>query len=95
MTTNYLPFLILWGLMAASVLVLIVWRKTVQRGEDDSLHVLEPASVAAHQSEVAHKLEQIDKWGKMLTVLTVLFGAAIAGFYLYQMWVATSTTIQG
>lgn len=94
MTTNYIPFLVLWGLMALSVLVLIIWRRQVAQGEDDSLHVLN-AEAVPHQMAVAHKLETIDKWGKTLTILTVVAGIAIAGVYFYQMWVSTSTTIQG
>jgi hypothetical protein len=94
MNTNYLPFLILWGLMAISVGALIVWRKAVASGEDDSLHVLNAENVVPQQVAVAHKLDVIDKWGKMLTILTVLYGLAIAGVYFYQMWVTTSTTIQ-
>jgi hypothetical protein len=95
MTTNYVPFLVLWGLMALSVLVLIIWRRQVAQGEDDSLHVLHADSAVPHQIAMAHKLEVIDKWGKTLTVLTVAAGIAIAGVYFYQMWVSTSTTIQG
>ena len=44
---------------------------------------------------VAQKLEVIDKWGKIVTALTVAFGVLIAGLYLYQTWVQTSTTIPG
>lgn len=95
MNTNYVPFLVLWGLMAISVAALIVWRKSVARGEDDSLHLQHADNVVPQQVAIAHKLDVIDKWGKMLTVLTVLYGIAIAGVYFYQMWVATSTTIQG
>lgn len=96
MLSNYLPYLVLWGLLAASVVALIIWRKAVASEEDDSLHVLdgEVASVS-HQTALAQKLEQIDRWGKLLTIVTVVFGLVIAGLYLYQMWVATSTTIQG
>jgi hypothetical protein len=80
--------------MALSVLVLIVYRRQVAREEDDSLHVMDAAAVP-HQEAVAHKLEAIDKWGKTLTILTVAAGIAIAAVYFYQLWVTTSTTIQG
>jgi len=94
MNSNYVPFLVLWGLMALSVLALIVWRRQVAQDEDDSLHVMEGDSAVARQLAVAHKLETIDKWGKTLTILTVVVGLAIAGVYFYNMWVTTSTTIQ-
>ena len=35
------------------------------------------------QTTVAQKLDVIDKWGKILTVITVLFGLLIAAAYVY------------
>jgi hypothetical protein len=94
MNIDFRLLIILWGVLAASVLVLLVWRKTVARNEDDQLHVLNTA-VVANQAELAHKLEVIDKWGKIVTAVTFAFGALIAGLFLYQTWVQTSTTIPG
>jgi hypothetical protein len=94
MNIDFRLLIILWGVLAASVLVMIVWRKAVARGEDDTLHVLDMAAVP-HQAELAHKLEVIDKWGKIVTAVTFAFGALIAGLFLYQTWVQTSTTIPG
>jgi len=88
----YTPFLVLWGVLAASVLVLIVWRKMVARNEDDMLHVLNTQGVP-QQAVVAHKLEVIDRWGKSLTIVTVAFGVFIAAAFAYQTWVQTTTTI--
>ena len=92
---NYIPYVVLWGLMALAVFALIVWRKSVSSGEDDSLHMLDAETVVPHQVALAHKLDAIDKWGKLLTLLTVAYGLILGGVYLYQMWVSTSTTIQG
>jgi hypothetical protein len=80
--------------MAFSVLILIVWRKSVSRNEDDNLHVLHTEGVP-QQALVAHKLEVIDKWGKIVTAVTVAFGVLIAAIFVYQTWVQASTTIQG
>ena len=95
MTTNFVPLLAFWGLMALSVLALIIYRRQVAQGEDDSLHLQHADTAVPQQVAMAHKLETIDKWGKMLTILTVVVGIAIAGVYFYQLWVSTSTTIQG
>ena len=92
MNMTYTPFLVLWGVLAASVLVLIVWRKMVSRNEDDMLHVLNSQGVP-RQALMAHKLEVIDRWGKSLTIATVAFGALIAAAFAYQTWVETTTTI--
>jgi hypothetical protein len=88
------PLIVLWGLLAASVLVLIVWRKAVARNEDDQLHVLHTDAVP-QQAQVAQKLEQIDKWGKIVTAVTVAFGLLIAGIFVYQTWMLASTKVLG
>jgi hypothetical protein len=44
---------------------------------------------------VAHKLEQIDKWCKIVTAVTIAYGVLIAGLFIYQTWVQTSTTVPG
>jgi hypothetical protein len=83
-----------WALLAASVIVLIVMRKSVARHEDDQVHLLHTEAVPA-QAAVAHKLEQIDKWGKIVTAVTVAYGVLIAGLFIYQTWVQSSTTVPG
>jgi hypothetical protein len=91
---NYVPLLIVWWLLAASVIVLIVWRGMVASGEDDSLHVADgEQGMIRQQTAIAEKLETIDKWGKTLTAVTVLLGLTIAGIYFYHLWVTTSTTM--
>jgi hypothetical protein len=94
MNINFIPLIVVWGAMALSVLALIVWRKSVASEEDDQVHLLNTAAVP-HQAEVAHKLDVIDKWGKIVTAVTVAFGVALAALFLYQSWIQTSTTIPG
>ena len=94
MNFNLTPLIVLWGVLAFSVLILIVWRKSVARNEDDHLHVLHTEGVP-QQALVAQKLEQIDKWGKIVTAVTVAFGVLIAAIFVYQTWVQTSTTVPG
>ena len=94
MNLDFRLLLGLWALLAATVLALIVWRKTVARNEDDQVHLLHTEAVP-HQAAVAHKLEQIDKWGKIVTAVTVAFGVLIAALYFYQVWIQQSTTIPG
>jgi hypothetical protein len=45
------------------------------------------------QVAIANKLDQIDKWGKILTVIAVVFGLLVGAAYVYQVWVQ-STQIQ-
>jgi hypothetical protein len=36
---------------------------------------------------VFKKANTIERWGKLLTVVVFVYGAAIAGIYLYHVWV--------
>lgn len=87
MPTNFVPFVVLWSVMAAVVLALVVWRKIVSSKEDDNIHVLDSGAVAKQQTQIASKLDLIDKWGKILTVVTLVFGVVLAAFFIYQGWI--------
>ena len=89
MHMNFIPFLGLWIVMAIVVIVMIARRKSVAHQEDESLHVAD-AGASAHQAEVAHKLDVIDKWGKILTAVTIVYGLLLGALYLYQSWVEMS-----
>jgi hypothetical protein len=91
MQFNLIPYLAVWCVVALAVIVLLVTRKMVASKEDDQLHVLDgvPAT-ATQQVTVAHRLDVIDKWGKILTVVAVVFGLAIAAVY-----VCTAFTTRG
>jgi len=88
-----IPFVVLWILMALAVLALFIWRKSVSSKEDDNLHVSDPAAdqKAAEQAAVAQKLNLIDKWGKIVTVVTVVYGVILGGIYVWQSWVSNSS----
>jgi cyanate permease len=86
---NFVPYLVSWALLAVTVLALFIWRKAVAIGEDDNLHVTGGASVEknAAQSAVAQRLELIDRWGKIATVVTVIYGLILGGIYMWMGWV--------
>lgn len=81
MNINLIPYVAVWAVVALSVIALLVMRKMVASKEDDQLHVLHGAS--AQQVSVASKLEVIDRWGKILTVVAVVLGLGIATIYVY------------
>ncbi len=90
---NFRPWFVVWVIMFAVVLVLAAWRKTVTRNEDDSLHVSDASTAAVpRQVELTQKLAKIDKLGKGATIVAAVYGVALLGIYLYQVW--TSTAIQ-
>jgi hypothetical protein len=93
MNINLGPFLYLWALLAVLVLAMIAWRQALARKEDDTLHVsvAENAPVS-QQVTLAAKLEKIDKWGKMLTIIALGYGLLLGAVYLYQFWMSSAVT---
>lgn len=89
MNINILPYAMLWGVLAIAVLCLIFYRRSVASHEDDSIHL--EGSVSMQQATVAHKLAVIDAWGKTLTTIAAVYGLAVAGLYLYQVWNSVPT----
>jgi cell division protein FtsI/penicillin-binding protein 2 len=88
------PFLAAWIALACAVAILAIYRKTISSHEDDSLHVSAVDDVnVSHQAEVAHRLEIVDRWGKLLTIIVAVYGVALAAAYTYQMWVEGSRTL--
>ena len=78
---------VIWLAMASAVLGLALYRKLVSRDEADILHVRDAeAGMIKEQSALAIRLDQVDKWGKSLTVVAIVFGMALAVAFLYQQW---------
>jgi hypothetical protein len=91
MNLNLLPYALVWGVLAAVVIALIVYRKMVASHEDDTLHVLDgEAKVIPEQMAIAQRLERIDRWGKLMTVIAIVYGLAVGAAYVYQNWVEAS-----
>ena len=78
-------FVALWILVTAIVIVLFIWRKIVAGKEDDTLHL--STGSLTQQVSMAQKLEQIDKWGKIMTVIAVLLGLLVAAAFVYGQFV--------
>ena len=89
MYLNFTPWMILGAALAMAVLVTAGYRKIVSVGEDETLHLGNPLE-SAHQVVISHKLEHIDKGGKLLTVVAAIYGLLLAIAYSYQTWVHTS-----
>jgi len=85
---NITPFAILWALLAVVVLGLIAYRRIVSNKEDESIHLAEGQAVNNQQMLIAHKLEVIDKWGKLLTVIAVAYGIVLFAIYTWQTWLS-------
>lgn len=81
---------VVWLAITSAVIGLAVYRKLIARHEDDTIHIGEGANRRiAEQSFVAGRLEAVDKWGKGLTVISAVFGAALFAIYIYGVWMSS------
>ena len=78
---------IVWSALALFVISLAVVRRFTARNEDDLVHLSGGADAAiSKQVVVADKLDKIDYWGKLLTVVVAVSGLALFAITLYITW---------
>ena len=84
---NLTPAVVIWVVLAIATLGLALYRKLVSASEQDLVH-LGPGEERhiPEQVALAVKLKAVDRWGKTLTVITVMAGLAMAAVYLYQAY---------
>lgn len=91
---NWILHISVWSVLALIVVILLFMRKSVSGGEDDTLHIQDAeAGLVNQQVAIARKLEKIDRWGKLVTLLLVIYGIFMAGMYVYLGWIESSTTV--
>ncbi|MCW5977709.1 MAG: hypothetical protein KIT09_06510 [Bryobacteraceae bacterium] len=84
---NLLPHLIILAVITLIVAFLALYRNRVTRGEDDTIHVLDgDQRYVADQAKLAQRVAVIDRWGKILTVIAVVYAVALAGLYMYSLF---------
>jgi len=81
------PFAVAWAFLVIAVILLAAYRRMTALHEDDYLHVSEgEAQAIPKQVALASKLEVLDRWGKILTIVSVATGVVLGLIYLYQLW---------
>lgn len=84
---NLMPYFIAWGVLAIIALALAVMRRQISAREDDSLHLAAgEAAMVTEQVEIAKKLEVIDKWGKLVTIVLTVSGIALGSVWAIRIW---------
>lgn len=92
MNSTFLMLVASWGLLGLTVLILAVYKSKLGRQEDDHIHFSDrEAALVTSQAQVAHRLEVVEKWGKTLTVILLLYGIALGAYYLYNLFQLQST----
>ena len=85
-------YIVSWGVLAMIVLFLAIYRKTLVSHEDVMIHLAAgQEDVPQHQVEMTNKLAVIDRWGKALTVLLVLYGLGICYVAVSTVWESQKT----
>jgi len=90
------PYVVVWAVLAVILVVLYIYRRHIALKDDETLHVLDAdAGMVAQQVAVAKKLEVVDRWGKILTIIAVLYSLALAGLYIYTVWQESTKVTMG
>lgn len=83
-------FAVAWAVLVVATVILAVYRRLIANNEDDLVHIGEgEEKFIPHQVEVAQKLNAIDRFGKILTAVSVVTGVTLGGAYMYQGWFAS------
>lgn len=91
---TWTPYVAVWTLLAVIVLVLAAYRKILSNHEDDSIHVSEGSKALISEQVVnSQKIEVIEKWGKLLTLVAVVTGLMMGAVYIYNIFQAGTTTV--
>ena len=84
------PYIVIWAALALMVLALAAWRQLIDFHEDDTIHLHEnEKGLVNNQIAMAHKIGSIDRVGKVLTVVTALYGLVLCGWVVYQQWITS------
>ena len=93
MNIDLMPFAVIGGLLILAVIVLIFYRRSIAQKEDDTIHVLEDAALVPEQVAIAAKLEKVDRMGKIVTIVAVVYVLVLAALFVYQQWARQSSTV--
>ena len=89
---NSLPFhFVFLSTLGVIVIALAIYRKLISANEDDMLHLGESdLGISQQQLSLARQLDSIDRWGKLLTAISLVYGIVIACVYLHTAWHETA-----
>jgi len=88
MTQTLIPYAAIWAALALLVIGLVFYRRTVASNEDDCLHIRDDETqLVTQQGVLAHKLDMIDRWGKILTGVVAVYGVVLGGLFVYWSWI--------
>ncbi len=87
---NFVPFVAAWGILLIATIVVAFYRNRLAAQEDDTLHVLDgEEQYLERQKLLGQKLERLERWIKVLIIVLVVSGLAIAGSYVYYTFLVS------
>jgi hypothetical protein len=82
-----------WAAMGVVTLALAIYRSFLSAHyEEDVVHLgAGQEGEIPKQVALAKRMGDIDRWGKVLTLVVVVIGLGLAAAYLYQAWLDPSS----
>jgi hypothetical protein len=81
--TTLTPLVVLWAILAGVITVLAFYRRKIAVHSDETLHVLDAdAGAVPLQQATAQKLAKLDRLGKLLTIVAIVWGLGLCIFFV-------------
>jgi hypothetical protein len=83
---SFTPFWVGWAVVAMATITLMIYRAVIGANEDESLHIAGGGDRhVAEQQALFKKLGVVERWTKILILLTLVYGVVLGGSYLYHL----------
>ena len=88
---NLMRFSAILVVLILGIVVVAIYRARLSRKEEESLHVLgtDEAEITMKMT-IAQKLLVVERWLKILIIVTVLYSIGLLGLFLWDAWERTS-----
>ncbi len=78
----------LWIVLAIAVAILFFWRRFAAGNDYDLVNMHDTTGMSiAKQEATAKQLAQIDRIMTITIIVTVVYGVALGGFYIYDAFI--------
>jgi hypothetical protein len=83
--------LIVWGVLTALLILILIYRSTLTRQEDEQLYLTESQShMQKEQMALQKRVSQINPWVRILSVASGVLILLVAGMWIYQGLVSSA-----
>jgi preprotein translocase subunit SecG len=83
--------LVLWIVIAAALAIVYAYRKIVNDGADELVHLSDVSdAMIAKQEATARTLQQLDRLVMILTIVFVVYGLLLGGLTIYHAFTSNA-----